>query len=108
MPGFVDNPYCYLKKADLFVLSSLWEGFSIVLIEALACDTKVISTDCPYGPKEILEYAGTGRLIPADNEEALSDAILEELENDFVKPNLDAFKRDKVVDSYIKLFNDIL
>jgi glycosyltransferase involved in cell wall biosynthesis len=108
MPGFVDNPYCYLKKADLFVLSSLCEGFAMVLIEALACDTKVISTDCPYGPKEILEYAGTGRLIPTDNEEALTDAILEELDNDFVKPNLDAFKRDKIVDSYIKLFNDIL
>lgn len=54
MPGFSDNPYAWMKKARLFVLSSDFEGFSLVLVESLISGTPVISTDCPSGPSEIL------------------------------------------------------
>lgn len=54
MPGFVNNPYSYMAKARVFVLSSIWEGLPTVLIEALAVGVPVVSTNCPSGPEEIL------------------------------------------------------
>jgi len=79
MPGFVRDPYPYLAEADLFVLSSAWEGLGNVIIEALACGTPVVSTDCPSGPAEILENGKYGRLVPLGNPEALATAISEAL-----------------------------
>ena len=55
MPGFVDNPYPYIKQADILVSSSAWEGLPTVLIEALALGTPVVATDCPGGSAEILQ-----------------------------------------------------
>lgn len=80
MPGFVDNPYAYMKKARLFVLSSSCEGLPTVLIEALACGTEVVSTDCPSGPKEILKEGRYGTLVPIENSDALFEAIRERLD----------------------------
>lgn len=54
MPGFCSNPYAYMTSAELFVFSSIYEGFGNVIIESMACGTPVISTDCNYGPREIL------------------------------------------------------
>ncbi|HDZ24355.1 MAG TPA: glycosyltransferase [Desulfobacteraceae bacterium] len=80
MPGFVENPYAYMRRAALFVLSSLWEGSPNVLTEALALGTPVVSTDCPSGPKEILEHGRFGPLVPMGNPEAMAQAIVKTLD----------------------------
>ncbi len=79
-PGFVENPYGYLAHADLFVLSSLWEGSPNVLTEALAMGTPVVATDCPSGPREILQDGRYGRLVPCADPQAMAQAMLETLE----------------------------
>lgn len=75
LPGFVDNPYAFMSRADLFVLSSRFEGSPNVMLEALACDCQVVSTDCPSGPREILAGVDWGRLVPVDDVSALSASI---------------------------------
>lgn len=75
-PGVMTNPYALMRCADLFVLSSYYEGFGIVLAEALAIGCPIISTDCPVGPAEILEHGRYGRMVPAGDIEALASAIL--------------------------------
>jgi glycosyltransferase involved in cell wall biosynthesis len=77
LPGFVHNPIAYMARAKLFVLSSRWEGFGNVLVEALACGTPAVSTDCPSGPSEILQNGRYGPLVPVDDEAALAEAMLE-------------------------------
>jgi len=74
--GYVDNPYAYVARATVFVLSSLWEGFPLVVAEALACGTPVVSTDCTHGPSEILEGGRYGVLVPPGNPEALAEAAI--------------------------------
>jgi glycosyltransferase involved in cell wall biosynthesis len=75
LPGFVSNPFRYLKQASVFVLSSNWEGLPTVLIEALACGVQVVSTNCPSGPNEILAGGKYGYLTPMEDIESLSEAI---------------------------------
>jgi len=77
MPGFVDNPYKYMSKASVFVLSSIYEGLPTVLIEALALGCQVVSTDCKSGPREILDDGKSGKLVPAGNYKELAHAIKE-------------------------------
>lgn len=81
LPGFVTNPHGFMKNSAVFVLSSLWEGLPTVLIEALACGTPVVSTNCPSGPSEILEGGRLGHLVPMSDEGALADAILHKLQS---------------------------
>lgn len=73
--GFKDNPYKYMKRADIFVLSSKIEGFPNVLLEALGCKLKIVSTDCISGPKEILGNNEFGYLCEVENPISLADAI---------------------------------
>ncbi|MGD9507907.1 MAG: glycosyltransferase [Geminicoccaceae bacterium] len=73
--GYMPNPYAYMSRAQVFALSSAWEGFGNVLVEALACGCPVVSTDCPYGPAEILEGGRYGRLTPVGDAEAMADAL---------------------------------
>lgn len=81
MPGFVDNPFAYVAKADLFCLSSAWEGFGNVIVEAMAVGTPVVSTDCPSGPSEILNRGEYGLLVPINNHAALAEALISGLKN---------------------------
>lgn len=82
MPGFVDNPYQYMARAALLVLSSIYEGLSNVLIEALACGCPIVSTDCPSGPAEILDHGYYGSLVPVGDEHKLAAAMLQKLKED--------------------------
>jgi glycosyltransferase involved in cell wall biosynthesis len=75
IPGFAHNPFAFMSHAAVFVLSSRYEGLGNVLIEALACGTPVVSTDCPSGPREILEDGRFGRLAPVGDAVALAQAI---------------------------------
>lgn len=75
LPGFAMNPYAYMARASLFVLSSRWEGLPTVLIEALCCGTPVVSTDCPSGPREILRDGQYGQLVPVGEAGTLARAI---------------------------------
>lgn len=74
--GLKANPYVWMKHADTFVLSSRGEGFGLVLVEALLLCGRVISTDCPVGPSEVLERGRLGTLVPMGDVSALTDALL--------------------------------
>jgi len=80
--GYVDNPYPLIRSARAFVLSSHWEGLPLVVAEALAVGTPVISTDCPNGPREILDGGKYGTLVPVDNLDAMTESMREVLTDD--------------------------
>lgn len=82
LPGFEANPYAALANSAVFVLSSRWEGLPTVLIEALALGVPVVATDCASGPREILDGGRIGPLAPVGDEEALSGAILSQLQRE--------------------------
>lgn len=106
--GFVSNPYAYMEKASLFVLSSVFEGLPTVLIEALACGCPVVSTDCPNGPPEILEDGKWGTLVPMNDEDALARAMLESLSRshdpDRLRQRARHFSVKNSIDRYLELF----
>jgi glycosyltransferase involved in cell wall biosynthesis len=81
LPGFSVNPHADVRRADLFVLSSLFEGLPNALIEAVALGVPCVSTDCLSGPREILLDGRGGPLVPVGDPERLAAAMLESLEN---------------------------
>ncbi|MCO6441869.1 MAG: glycosyltransferase [Nitrococcus mobilis] len=90
LPGFAANPVAYIARAAVFVLSSAYEGLPTVLIEALACGCPVVSTDCPSGPREILQDGRYGPLVAVGDDRALARAILAVLDN---PPNRERLRR---------------
>lgn len=78
--GFVSNPYSYMRLSDVFVLTSKWEGFGNVIVEALSTGTNVVSTNCPSGPSEILGNGSFGRLAPVEDIESISNSIISTIE----------------------------
>ena len=80
LPGFVPEPYAFMAHADLFAFTSRWEGLGFVVIEALAVGTPVVATDCPSGPREILQDGRIGRLVPVGDAAALAAAMLQTLD----------------------------
>lgn len=104
-PGFVENPFAFMRNASVFVLSSKWEGLGIVLIEAMAVGTPVVSTDCPSGPAEILENGRWGRLVPVNDPDALARAIEQTLLDPGPDPRERAmyFSAERAIDHYLRL-----
>ena len=110
LPGFVPNPYPYMRQASVFVLSSRWEGLPGVLIEALCCGLPVISTDCPGGSREILAGGEYGCLVPPGDAGAMAGAIEAALDGRCIRPSRESwkpFEEEAVVDQYIEaVFGD--
>jgi glycosyltransferase involved in cell wall biosynthesis len=79
--GAQENPYSFMYHSDVFVLSSHWEGFPLVLPEAMACGIPIVSTDCPSGPNEIITNNKNGILTPVGDVEFLAESILKILKN---------------------------
>ena len=74
-PGFQSNPYSYMKQADIFILSSRYEGFSNVIAESLACGTPVVATDCPSAVREVIAEGVNGWLAENENVASLAETI---------------------------------
>jgi glycosyltransferase involved in cell wall biosynthesis len=81
MPGFQANPYAWLIRARLFVLSSRWEGSPNALTEAMALGVPVVATDCPSGPRELLQGGRHGPLVPVGDVDALARAMQQALDH---------------------------
>jgi glycosyltransferase involved in cell wall biosynthesis len=110
MMGFVPNPYPYFGAADLFVLSSLWEGLPTVLLEAMVFGLPIVSTDCPSGPEEILEGGRCGALVPTEDPPALARAMAAALPPDGGQvrreyENLSEYDVERVADRYSELLS---
>lgn len=105
--GFQADPHTYVALADAFVLSSRSEGFGNVLVEALACGTPVVSTDCPTGPREILDHGRYGRLAPVGDPGALAEAVMATInappDRQFLCRRSEDFSTDRAAAAYLGL-----
>jgi glycosyltransferase involved in cell wall biosynthesis len=113
--GFIANPYKYMHGAKVLVLSSDYEGFGNVLLEAMACGIPVVSTNCPHGPNEIIKDGINGYLVPMGDAEKLAEAIGKILENNVLRENFVTQGYEKIrsheitdiVKQYEKLFIEV-
>ncbi|MDA7562981.1 glycosyltransferase [Gammaproteobacteria bacterium] len=112
LPGFVIDPKPWFLSADLFVLSSSWEGFGIVLVEAMQSKLPIVSTNCDSGPEEILNNGEFGSLVECDNPKELSLAICKSLnkDHDYEKLFLRSqdFSIEKSSQEYLNIFKKVL
>ena len=104
--GFQSNPLKYFNKADVFVLSSYFEGLPNVLVEAMASGCTVVSTDCPTGPREVLQDGKFGELVPMHDPEAMAEAINRALNNpvpdDMIRQAITPFTEDYIIQQHLK------
>ncbi|MGN6391562.1 MAG: glycosyltransferase [Gemmatimonadales bacterium] len=110
LPGFRDDAVSYMARSALFVLSSKWEGLPTVLIEAMAAGTRVVSTDCPSGPREILQDGRLGALVPVGDADALAQAMFTALAQPVPPLPADAlapFTPDAAVNHYLRLIEAV-
>lgn len=108
LPGFVPNPFPYMAQAALFVLSSRWEGLPTVLVEALYCGSRIVATECPSGPREILCEGRYGQLVPVGDVGALARAMEDALAGKLDRPPAESwrlYELDTVVDQYVNLLS---
>ncbi len=107
MPGWASNPYPYLRRASLVVLSSFWDALPTVLIEALALGTPVVSTECGAGPREILAGGRFGPLVPPGDPQALADAMARTLADPLPAATLrqggERYEAQRNADRYLRL-----
>tara|TARA_B100000902_G_C27318423_1_gene922749 strand:+ start:1224 stop:2357 length:1134 start_codon:yes stop_codon:yes gene_type:complete len=113
--GYQSNPWKYLSKSNLFVLSSIWEGFGNVIVESMALGIPVISSNCKSGPSEILENGRYGQLYNIHDYNKLSELMINEINSNnlygkisFAKKRSDDFTILKITNNYIKSFESLL
>jgi len=108
--GFVNHPLAYVGKSDMFLLTSSWEGLGNVLIEAMATGTPIISTDCESGPREVLENGKWGILVPPNNVDSFTKAIIQVAEQGGIVPDAHSWARFTVAEAtaqYAKLIDSL-
>ncbi len=108
MPGFITDPKPWFRTADIFVLSSQWEGFGNVLVEALECGVPVVSTDCTSGPSEILDNGLFGKLVPVGDvpmlAQTIEESLLESHDHDALIRRSKDFSVDRISTQYLNFF----
>jgi glycosyltransferase involved in cell wall biosynthesis len=107
-PGFANNPYAYMARASLFVLSSAWEGSPNVLTEAVALGTPVVATDCPSGPRELLQDGRYGPLVPVGDVNKLAEAMLETLQHPLPPETIREAATEYTVDNSARRYLEVL
>ncbi|MCS6923666.1 MAG: glycosyltransferase [Fimbriimonadales bacterium] len=106
LPGFDPNPFRYMRQANVYVLSSRYEGLPNALIQAMALGCPVVSTDCPSGPNEILDGGKYGELVPVDDVDAMAQAVARVLQGQrkLAPPEwLDQFRAERVLEQYLEV-----
>jgi glycosyltransferase involved in cell wall biosynthesis len=111
LPGRTLHPLRWMRAAAVFVLPSQYEGFGNVLVEALACGTPVVSTDCPVGPREILQGGRFGALVPVGDADAMALAIGRALDEPSLPQGAHAaalaYTQDRAAQAYLRVFDDL-
>jgi glycosyltransferase involved in cell wall biosynthesis len=110
--GFQINPYKFLSKAAVFVLSSQREGLPMVILEAIACGIPVVSTDCPSGPREILENGRCGLLVPVNDVNAIANGIKKLLNDKNLRKEFSTLGRERAkyfsIDKIVKQYENVI
>lgn len=110
LPGFVANPFSVMSRASVFVLSSRFEGLPNALIQALALGVPLVSTDCPSGPREVLEDGRYGTLVPVGDAERMAEGILDRMQRAHIVMEQQTasarFRVHNVTQNYLALFSE--
>lgn len=111
--GYTDKVEDYYRAADMLVMSSAWEGFGNVIVEAMSLGLPIVSTNCNYGPAEILENGKYGRLVTVGNSDALAEAILQETRTPLVDKRAlinrsKDFSEKEIASQYLTVIHEVI